>query len=59
MPADLAKSRPAPPKLPELRVPLARVVKKRLAMAAIEEGTTQGKLALRYILLGLDARQTR
>ena len=50
------ESRTAPPtkKVNELRVPLARAVKKRIALAAIEQGTTQGKLALRFILDGLD-----
>jgi len=51
-------STPATPrrKLTELRVPLVWAVKKKIALAAIEENTTQGKLALRFILDGLDAR---
>lgn len=50
------KVRTLPAKLPEVRVRLHRSVKKRLALVAIEEGTTLGQLALRYILAGLDAR---
>lgn len=40
-----------------MRVPMLRSVKKRLAVAAIEDGVAAGKLALRYIVEGLDGRE--
>jgi hypothetical protein len=41
----------------ELRIPLLRSVKRRLAAAAVDEGTSAGRLAARIIKDGLDARE--
>ena len=57
MKSDSRPPTPPPKKLVDVRVPMLRSVKKRLAVAAIEDGVAAGKLALRYIVEGLDGRE--